>query len=86
MVSARLRSTSSARCTSTITARGIREISINGEPRDINRVKTRTISDYILTEILEGVGQDLLVFAGITTLAMENGRPLRNAKFPLARR
>ena len=65
-------------------ARGIREISINGQPRDVNRVKTRTISDYILTEILEGVGQGLLVFADITTLAMENGGPPRNAKFPLA--
>lgn len=56
----------------------IRRVEINGTRLESHRVDTRVISNSILTEILDGVSNDRLIFADISTIANANGRAVRN--------
>ena len=43
------------------------------------RVDTRKVSDSVITEIIDGIGNDLLVLADLTTIGMLGDRPVRNS-------
>jgi hypothetical protein len=57
----------------------IRRIELNSQPLEPFRVDNRQVSDSILTDILAGISQSVLVFADITALDELNKTPIRNA-------
>jgi len=57
---------------------GIRRVTVKGTNLEARRVDTRKVSDSILTEILTGISNYLLVFADITSLGLADGKPIRN--------
>lgn len=59
-----------------VIAPGIRHIKINDVPLEPHRVDARQISDSILTEILGGITNDLVIFADVTSIG--RFRPIRN--------
>jgi hypothetical protein len=61
-----------------VIAPAIGSVSIEGKTLEAHRVDTRRVSDSILTEILTGIGNGLLVFADLTSLDELNKLPLRN--------
>src|SRR5262245_37213193 len=56
----------------------IKSISLNYVPLEPIRVDARYISDAILTEILDGIGNSKLIFGDITSLGEHDGRVVRN--------
>ncbi len=56
----------------------IRDIIVNDSPLEPVRVDIRKISDSILTEILEGIGNARLFLADVTTIDYINNRLVRN--------
>jgi hypothetical protein len=56
----------------------IGEVKIDGTPLEAHRVDARSVSDSILTEILSGIGNALVVFGDLTSLDTLNGVTLRN--------
>lgn len=58
---------------------GILSIEVNGKALEAHRVDIRRVSDSIVTEILQGISQYLLVLADVTTIGHVGDRPIRNA-------
>jgi hypothetical protein len=56
----------------------IESIEANGKALTALRVNARKISDSILTEILGGITNALLIFADVTTLGKYKRKPIRN--------
>jgi hypothetical protein len=56
----------------------IQRVELNGIPLQPHRVDTRQISDSILTEILNGISNDRLIYCDITSMGEHDGRPVRN--------
>lgn len=56
----------------------IRSIDSNTIPLEPVRVDQRPIGESILTEILTGISRSTVVFVDITTIGMNNDRPVRN--------
>ena len=57
----------------------VSSIKRDGVELEAVRVNVRRISDSIVTEILQGISQDLVVFADVTTLGYAGKKPIRNA-------
>lgn len=57
---------------------GINRVTIAGRPLEAFRVDARRVSDSILTEILSGISNSLLILADMTSLNHEEGRAVRN--------
>src|ERR1035437_373147 len=62
-----------------VIAPAITSVTWGGKPLIPFRVDQRTISDSILTEILNGIGRCRMFFADISTIGILEGRPMRNA-------
>jgi hypothetical protein len=58
---------------------GIKSVDIAGLTLDVHRVDSRHVSDSILTEILQGISDDQLVLADVTTIGYLDNMPVRNA-------
>ena len=56
----------------------IRNVRKNDIPLEPHRVDARLISDSILTEILGGISNSLIVFADISTMSYLDRKPVRN--------
>jgi hypothetical protein len=56
----------------------IAEVSVDGANLEAHRVDARYVSDSILTEILSGIGNALLILGDVTSLDNLNGVTLRN--------
>lgn len=56
----------------------IARISVGGTDLTAHRVDRSTISDSIIAEIIEGITTDMLVLVDITTIAIQDERPIRN--------
>jgi len=61
-----------------VIAPAISSISNNGEPLNPIRVDARRVSDSILTEILGGIANSLLILVDISTQGYVDERPMRN--------
>src|ERR1700722_12309898 len=59
--------------------RGVIEPAVVNAGFDPHRVDNRTVSDSILTEILDGISNASLILADISTIGELNGKPIRNA-------
>jgi len=57
----------------------IRSLEANGVTLEPHRVDRSVVSDSILTEIIDGVTNDLLVFVDLTTIGTLDSGPVRNA-------
>jgi hypothetical protein len=57
----------------------ISDVQVDGSSLLPHRVDLRKVGDSIITEIIAGISNDLLVFADITTVGSLGGRPVRNA-------
>jgi hypothetical protein len=57
----------------------IKDVRVDGQTLTPHRVDARHISDSILTEVLTGIGDDLLVFADVTTIGHVDEVAVRNA-------
>ena len=57
----------------------VSEIELDGVSLEPVRVDVRSISDSIVTEILQGMAHHLVVFADVTTIAYVGDKPIRNA-------
>lgn len=62
----------------TVISPAIRKVEINGTPLQPHRVDTRQVGDSILTEILNGISNDRLIFCDLTSMGEHDGRPVRN--------
>ena len=62
-----------------VIAPAIRNVSVNSRPLEPLRVDTRRVSDSVLTDILNGIGNCRIVFADITALDVLNGVGIRNS-------
>lgn len=62
-----------------VIAPAIRAVSVGGVALEPHRVDTRTVNDSILTEILDGVSSDRLVFGDVSELGKLEDSPIRNA-------
>ncbi len=62
-----------------VIAPAIRRIGIDGRRLEPSRVDVRQVSDSILTDILTGLSESLLVFADVSALNDDVGNPIRNA-------
>lgn len=62
----------------TVICPAIESVEINGRKLKAHRVDTSRIIVSVVSEILDGIGRELLVFADITTLHVIDGRALRN--------
>ena len=61
-----------------VIAPAIRNVVVNEISLEPHRVDARRIGDSILTEILGGITNDLLILADVTTLGYEGNQPIRN--------
>jgi hypothetical protein len=52
---------------------------VDGKPLVPHRADTTRVNDAIITEIVTGIGNDLVVLADLTTIGMIDGFPQRNA-------
>lgn len=57
----------------------VSNIEIDEVPLEAFRVDARRMSDSIVTEILQGISQHLIVLADVTTIGYVGDRPIRNA-------
>lgn len=61
-----------------VVAPAIRNVEVDGVALEAHRVDARRVSDSILTEILDGISNDRLIFADITCTGTLNDMPVRN--------
>lgn len=61
-----------------VIAPGIRQVLEKGVFLEPHRVDARRISDSVLTEILDGISNDILVLADVTSIGSVDGRAIRN--------
>lgn len=62
-----------------VIAPAIGNVDVGGKQLKPHRVDARVISDSILTEILGGIANDRVIFADVSTIGYDEGRPIRNA-------
>ncbi len=56
----------------------IQSVQVDGTALEPHRVDTRQIGDSVLTEILEGIANDMVILADVTTIGCINGTAIRN--------
>jgi hypothetical protein len=62
-----------------VIVKAVTSIEVEGAALEIHRVDSRQVSDSILTEILQGIADDLLVLADVTTIGYLDDTAVRNA-------
>lgn len=62
-----------------VIAPAISQIEVDGTPLKPIRVDIRGVSDSIITEILQGIANHLVVFADVSTIAYVGDKAIRNA-------
>lgn len=61
-----------------VIAPAVAAVTANGAALEPHRVDTRSVNDSILTEILDGISSDRLVFADLSSMGQLGNYPVRN--------